>query len=181
MADPRSNQDVAQLVADHHQAIYRYAYRLTGSVQDAEDLAQQVFLIANGKLGQLRNINNTKSWLFAILRNCFLRDRQRWRPMPATDAEVNVDSVAEEAPRGGDAQQQLQGVLDRLPDAFRLIVVMFYFEECSYREIAEQLEIPMGTVMSRLSRARDCLRSLLFEPEEELGRRVATAQREEVR
>ncbi len=52
-----------------------------------------------------------------------------------------------------------------MPDAFRLVVVMFYFEECSYREIAERLEVPIGTVMSRLARAKGHLRSILFEPE----------------
>ena len=75
MADVRSGGDVATLVAEHHQAVYRYAYRLTGSVHDAEDLTQEVFLAAQRKMGQLRNIDAAKSWLFAILRNCFLKDR----------------------------------------------------------------------------------------------------------
>ena len=56
MADARSGPDVAQLVADHHRSVYQYAYRLTGSVQDAEDLTQQVFLIAQRKIGQLRKM-----------------------------------------------------------------------------------------------------------------------------
>lgn len=56
MADERARMDVAQLVAEYHQAVYRYAYRLSGSVPDAEDLTQQVFLLAQQKLGQLRKV-----------------------------------------------------------------------------------------------------------------------------
>ena len=72
MADDRTSMDIAQLVAEHHQAVYAYAFRLSGSVPDAEDLTQQVFLAAQRKLGQLRNLESVRSWLFAILRNCFL-------------------------------------------------------------------------------------------------------------
>ena len=64
----------------------------------------------------------------------------------------------------GDADR-LQQALNRLPEVFRLVVVMFYFEECSYREIADQLQMPIGTVMSRLARAKGQLRSMMFEGE----------------
>ena len=60
MADTQPGPDVAQLVAEHHQAVYRYAYRLTGSVHDAEDLTQQVFLIAQRKMGQLRKMGSAR-------------------------------------------------------------------------------------------------------------------------
>jgi len=164
MADARSGPDIAQLVADHHRAVYQYAYRLTGSVQDAEDLTQQVFLNAQRKIGQLRNMDAAGSWLFAILRNCFLKDRQRRRPALAGDLALNIDLIAEAMPPDGVDGSRLQDALNRLPDAFRLVVVMFYFEECSYREIADQLEMPIGTVMSRLARAKGQLRSM-FEGE----------------
>jgi RNA polymerase sigma-70 factor, ECF subfamily len=171
MADARSGPQIAQLVAEHHQAVYRYAYRLTGSTQDAEDLTQQVFLAAQRHLGSLRNIDSARSWLSAILRNCFLKDRQRRRPALAVDVSVNMDMVpAAPLPRDEVDGDRLQDALDRLPDASRLVVAMFYFEECSYREIAERLAMPIGTVMSRLARAKDYLRSMLFEPEE--GRRT---------
>ena len=70
--------DTAQLVGDHYQAVYRYAYRLTGSVADAEDLTQQAFLTMQQKLGQLRSAECVRSWLYSILRNCFLRSCQSW-------------------------------------------------------------------------------------------------------
>jgi len=178
MADASSGPDIAQLVADHHRAVYQYAYRLTGSVQDAEDLAQQVFLIAQRKIGQLRNMDAAGSWLFAILRNCFLKDKQRRRPALAGDLAMNIDLIAEDEPPERVDGSQLQDALNRLPDAFRLVVVMFYFEECSYREIADQLEMPIGTVMSRLARAKDQLRSMMFEGEKKTRKRRPDAAAE---
>ena len=173
MADARSLPQVAQLVAEHHQAAYRYAYRLTGSVQDAEDLTQQVFMVAQGKIGQLRNVDNARAWLFAVLRNCFLKDRQRRRPALAADLALNMDSVPSAPAKEGVDRDRLQDALDRLPEASRLVLVMFYFEQCSYREIAQRLEMPIGTVMSRLARAKDYLRAILFEPEQGRRRRAA--------
>ena len=178
MADARRGPDVAQLVADHHRAVYQYAYRLTGSVQDAEDLAQQVFLIAQRKIGQLRNMDAAGSWLFAILRNCFLKDKQRRRPALAGDLDLNVDLIPEEGPPEGFDGDRLQEALNRLPEVFRLVVAMFYFEECSYREIADQLEMPIGTVMSRLARARGHLRSMMFDGEQEVRKRRPDAAAE---
>ncbi len=162
MADARTRPDVAQLVAEHHQAVYKYAYRLTGSVQDAEDLTQQVFLVTQKKIEQLRDVERAKAWLFAILRNCFLKDRQRRRPALAMDLSINIDLVSKESPAEGVDRDQLQDALSRLPDAFRLVVVMYYFEDCSYREIAKRLDMPIGTVMSRLARAKGHLRSILL-------------------
>ena len=165
MAEHRSAVNVAQLVAEHHQAVYRYAYRLTGSTQDAEDLAQQVFLVAQRKLGQLRKLDSARKWLFVILRHCFLRDRQRRRPVLAVDLKLNVDSIPADPPGEEIDRDRLQRALDELPEAFRLVLVMFYFEDCSYREIAERLDVPIGTVMSRLARAKGHLRAILFEAE----------------
>jgi RNA polymerase sigma-70 factor (ECF subfamily) len=157
---------IVRLIADYYQPVYRYAYRLSGSATEAEDLTQQVFLIANRNLGQLRNLDSARSWLFRILRNHFLRDRQKSRRIPITDAAVNLDHVAHEIPEIPTVAEidteRLQMALNALPDASRAILGMFYFEECSYKEIAEQLEIPIGTVMSRLARAKSDLREKLL-------------------
>jgi RNA polymerase sigma-70 factor (ECF subfamily) len=174
MADDRARMDVAQLVAEHHQAVYRYAYRLSGSVPDAEDLTQQAFLVAQQKLGQLRSAENARSWLFAVLRNCFLKGRQRHRPAPVANLQLNIDNIPAQVPAPEEIDhQRLQAALDELPEAFRLVVVMFYFEDCSYREIAEQLDLPIGTVMSRLARAKGHLRSRLFAAEPAVPARAA--------
>ena len=173
MADTQCGPNIARLVAEHHQAVYRYAYRLAGSVQDAEDLTQHVFLMAQRKMEQLRKMDNARAWLFAILRNGFLRDRQRRRPLLAGDLAVNLDLVPDSPPKEDVEPDRLQWALNRLPDISRLVVVMFYFEECTYREIADRLDLPIGTVMSRLARARAYLRSFLFEPSYEKQPRPA--------
>ncbi len=158
--------DIRQLVTDHHESVYRYAYRLSGSSADAEDLSQQVFLIAQTKLDQLREVDAARSWLFTILRNCFSKSLRRQQPVPATNLELNVDEIAEEMPLEGPFdEERLQTTLNQLPDEFRIVLLMFFFEDCSYREIADRLGIPIGTVMSRLSRAKGYLRSRLLASE----------------
>jgi RNA polymerase sigma-70 factor (ECF subfamily) len=154
---------LAQLVADHHASVYRYALRLTGAAADAEDLAQQAFLIAQQKGDQVRDAERVRSWLLAVVRNAFLKSRRQRIPMPASGLEIDVASVpqraAEELAIDADA---LRSAIDELPEEFRVPLLMFYFEERSYREIAEQLDLPAGTVMSRLSRAKSFLRRRLF-------------------
>jgi RNA polymerase sigma-70 factor (ECF subfamily) len=173
MVDDAEAMDIAQLVQDHHEGVYRYAFRLTGSAADAEDLSQQVFLTAQQKLGQLRKAESARSWLFAILRNCFLKGQHKWRPIPAEDIRLDVDRIPIEMPdEGGIDPGQLQEALNQLPESYRLVLAMFYFEDCRYREIAERLELPMGTVMSRLARAKSCLRAKLLESERQEAARV---------
>jgi RNA polymerase sigma-70 factor (ECF subfamily) len=166
MADDRMALGIAQLVAEHHQAVYRYAYRLAGSVPDAEDLTQQVFLTAQERIGQLRRKEAARAWLFAILRNNFLKMRQKRRPVPAETLQMDMHAIPAVIPEEADIdRERLQHALDELPAKFRLVLTMFYYEDRSYREIADRLELPMGTVMSRLARAKGHLRARLFSPE----------------
>jgi RNA polymerase sigma-70 factor (ECF subfamily) len=152
-----------QLIVAHSDAMYRYASRLTGQSADAEDLTQQAFLLAQQKLHQLREDDRAAAWLFAIVRSCFLKAcRKRQQLAPA--AEWNLDEIADESPEIDHVdQEKLSKALAELPDEFRVVVLMFYFEDLSYKEIAEQLELPIGTVMSRLSRAKSHLRRRLAE------------------
>jgi RNA polymerase sigma-70 factor (ECF subfamily) len=164
MADQRDAIDLAELVARHHAALYGYAYRLTGAAADAEDLTQQTFLIAQRKLAQLREPAAARSWLFTILRRCFSKTLRRNQPLLAENLQLNIENIPEEIPiEASIDRQQLQRALDGLPPNYRLVLVMFFFEDCSYRQIAEQLEVPIGTVMSRLARAKARLRARLFE------------------
>ncbi len=166
MADNPGVSPIARLVVDHHAEVYRYAYRLTGTTADAEDLTQQTFLNAQMKLSQLRSSDAARAWLFAILRNCYLKSRRRRVPALASNIEMNVYEIPADAPLEPPFdRERLQAALDQMPDEFKIVVLMFYFEECSYREIAERLDIPLGTVMSRLSRAKGQLRGRLFELE----------------
>jgi len=162
--DETVTKDLSALVAEHYAAVYRYAYRLSGTAADAEDLTQQAFLAAQRKLDQLRGMDAARGWLFTIVRNCFLAARRQNQPNVAS-GELRWDELPEEAaaPTAIDSEL-LQRALDALPEEYRLVVLMYYFEDSSYREIAETLEIPVGTVMSRLSRAKACLRAGLWGP-----------------
>lgn len=155
---------IEALIAAHSAALYRYAYRLSGKAADAEDLVQQTFMTACRKLDQVREPERVTAWLYAVLRSCFLKSCRKPQPVPAGPLELKLDQLPA---RGGPPEEldgdQLQLALDQLPLEYKMVVMLFYFEHCSYKEIAERLEVPIGTVMSRLARAKSRLRSLLGE------------------
>ncbi len=169
--------DIRTLVVEHHRDVYRYAFRLSGNEADAEDLTQQTFLIAQQRLAQVREPDKAAAWLFAILRSCFLKSKRKRHPVNATGLELDVESIPDKVSEEDIDAEQLQLAIDELPDEFKLVLVMFYFEECSYKEIAAKLEIPIGTVMSRLTRAKGRLRGHLLrratDREDQLARRPA--------
>lgn len=147
---------IHQLVSEHSKPLFGYGYRLTGSVADAEDLTQQTFMIAHQKLEQLRCSKSAKSWLCAILRSCWLRSIRRKKPTPASHFEIDLDEMLEQESDESSVDEILiQKAISELPDDYRLVLLMFYFEELSYQQIAEKLDVKIGTVMSRLSRAKD--------------------------
>jgi RNA polymerase sigma-70 factor, ECF subfamily len=147
------------LVETHYEALFRYAYRLTGSATDAEDLTQEAFGKALMRFTQLRESDRAKAWLYRILRNIYLhrvRDDKRHRIVPL---DAIGDLPGREADEPPDiSPEKLQSALDELEEGFRTPLILFYFEEFSYREIADQMELPIGTVMSRLARAKAYLR-----------------------
>ncbi len=164
--DPRIDLDLPRLVADHAEVLFRYAFRLSGSSADAEDLTQQTFLIAHQKLSQLREAGSVRGWLFAVLRNAYLKSQENRQRLPLAGATFDIESVPDDVVDNLLVEQeQLQAALNELPDPFKLVVLCYYFEDLSYREIAERLELPVGTVMSRLSRAKNLLRTRLLEAE----------------
>lgn len=159
--------ELARLVSEHHADLYRYAYRLAGNAADAEDLAQQTFLVAQQHLDQVREAAKVRAWLFAVLRNSFCRSRKS--PLAhCVELPEGGAAVPDESSLREDVDSELvQLAVGELAEEFRLVVLMFYFEELSYKEIAAELEIPVGTVMSRLSRAKEHLRKRLFAAMEE--------------
>ncbi|MBM4070681.1 MAG: RNA polymerase sigma factor [Planctomycetes bacterium] len=162
---PGTKRTVQELVEEHYEALYRYAYRLSGSAADADDLTQETFCQAQAKLGQLRDPERAKPWLFSILRNAYLH---RMRDRKVENA-VSLDGVAELPGRPAPAEpdidpQRLQEALNQLPEAFRTPLILYYFEDFSYRDIAEHMEVALGTVMSRLARAKSYLRTRLQNP-----------------
>jgi RNA polymerase sigma-70 factor, ECF subfamily len=162
MATPGSPPSVERLVEEHYASLYRYAYRLAGCSADAEDLVQEAFVKAQAALGQLRDGGRAKPWLFSILRRAFLhrvRDERQAACVPL-DGVGDIPEPLPEALPDIDPEQ-LQAALSELPELYRTPVILFYFEDFGYRDIAEQMELPIGTVMSRLSRAKAFLRARL--------------------
>lgn len=157
-----SEPTIDELVRDHLAAVYGYAYRLAQNPADAEDLTQQTFLTAQQQLGQLREPEAARAWLWSIARRLFLADRRRKTPAlrgDLSDQPCDGDDLALRLPVD---REELDRALSRLTDEQRLVLTRFYFEEASYREIAEECQLPMGTVMSRLARAKRRLRRLLL-------------------
>jgi RNA polymerase sigma-70 factor (ECF subfamily) len=126
-------------------------------------LTQDAFCQAQRKLGQLRDWDRAKAWLFSILRNAYLHRLRAHKHDPV----VSLDGVGDLPQRLPDPlpevdPQRLQQALNELPEAFRTPLILYYFEDFSYRAIAEQMDLPLGTVMSRLARGKAHLRSQLL-------------------
>ncbi|MBY0523495.1 MAG: RNA polymerase sigma factor [Gemmataceae bacterium] len=165
MGLPGSQRSVQQLVEEFYLPLYRYAYRLAGSSGDAEDLTQEAFCKAQLQMTQLRDPKRAKAWLFSILRNAYLhraRSQRLHRQVPLDSVgdlpEPLPDPLPEVEP------ERLQQALNELDEVFRTPVILYYFEDFSYRDIAEQMDLPIGTVMSRLARAKAYLRTRLLQP-----------------
>jgi RNA polymerase sigma-70 factor (ECF subfamily) len=161
-----SDQTFDGWVRQHHRLLYGIAYWWTGSRSDAEELTQEAFFQAYRSRSGLRDIEAVKGWLVGILRHCYAQMNRKSRHK----VEISLDEMIEEFgefnrlnPDRPDLDQALalHQSLESLDERHRLPVVLFYFQDLSYREIAEALELPIGTVMSRLSRAREMLHDRL--------------------
>jgi RNA polymerase sigma-70 factor (ECF subfamily) len=163
MGMPGSPETVQKLVDAHYVPLYRYAYRLSGSAADAEDLTQETFCKAQLRFSQLRDKARARPWLFSILRNAYLHRVRAEKQHPCVPLDA-VGDLAEPAPEPlPDVDpEQLQCALNELPEVYRSPIILFYFEDFGYREIAEQMDLPIGTVMSRLARAKAFLRHRLL-------------------
>jgi RNA polymerase sigma-70 factor, ECF subfamily len=152
-----------QLLALHFEMVFRYAYRLSGCRPAAEDITQEVFLRAFKSIEQLRDPLAERGWLLTITRNEFAR----WCRLTASQRATSTHEDFAVQMEGGESDLErrdwIQAALEQLPPEFRCVVLMFYFEQLSYTEIAEALAIPIGTVMSRLSRAKGQLKRCLDE------------------
>ncbi len=146
-------------------SLYAAALRLSRNPADAEDLVQETYLKAFRAAGQFQPGTNLKAWLFTILHNTFLNTRRRGDKEPLVESEI-VERAAD--PREGAASPEqllldasfdvdLKSALDALPEQFRQAVWLRDVEEFSYAEIAAMLQVPVGTVMSRISRGRQLL------------------------
>jgi len=153
--------DLTRIVEQHYSLLYKFAYRLSGSATDAEDLAQHAFLTAQKKIHQLRSPDRVQPWLLTIVRNSYLKQQRR-----EGRQRVSLESVAEPEmcdPENTEVDsEQLQKILSEMPEDFRVVIILFYFRDMSYKHIAESVDIPLGTVMSRLARGKQYLKRKLM-------------------
>jgi RNA polymerase sigma-70 factor (ECF subfamily) len=158
-------------LSEYVDGLYSYALVLSRNRTEAEDLVQETCLRAIRAMERLRPDSNAKSWLFTILRNIWFNQLRQWRTAPEV-VELDLDGtgpnkVADTAKDphatyvSNVARAEVRTAIQQLPVEFREIIILREYEELSYQEIAAVLKCPLGTVMSRLARARSRLRDLL--------------------
>jgi RNA polymerase sigma-70 factor (ECF subfamily) len=170
-----SNEVFTQLVDAHYAPLYRFALSLARNSSDAGDLVQQTFFVWATKGDSLRDSAKAKSWLFTTLYREFLRGRRRdaratsIEDLPPGEQEIAAEDVDRVAKLDAST---VMAALQSVDEVFRAPLTLFYLEDLSYLEIAEALEVPIGTVMSRLSRGKAQLRAALAQGERGVGNKV---------
>ena len=151
-------------------SLYNFAHWLTQNREEAEDLVQETYAKALKGFSSFQPGTNFRAWIYRILRNTFLTSRTglaatRTVPLETEDDQEQTVAVSHETPESillkQAGQQQVQAALEKVPATFREVLLLCDVEEMSYQEIAETLSVPVGTVMSRLYRARKALRAAL--------------------
>jgi RNA polymerase sigma-70 factor, ECF subfamily len=155
--------DFEKLVACHYGPLHQFAFSLTRDEAEACDLTQQTFFIWATKGHQLRDISKVKTWLFTTLHREFLGSRRKQARFPHVELEyaaADLPTISPATINQLDAEQ-LFNALKELDEVYRATVTLFYLEDYSYNEIAQILDIPLGTVKSRLTRGLQRLHTLL--------------------
>jgi RNA polymerase sigma-70 factor, ECF subfamily len=149
------------VVSHYTPPIYRYCYRMVRSKEDASELAQEVLLRALRAIHRYDPDRSFKTWIFSIARNACVDFHRRKRPIVAEEQVVLThpgESPQAEVLRNERARRVTEA-LDSLEEPYREIIILYHYEHLKYQEIADCLEIPLGTVMNRIFRARQKLRS----------------------
>lgn len=175
----RKQRSFEEEALPHLDTIYRVALRLSGNEAQADDLTQETMLKAYRSWSQYREGTNARAWLLTILRNTFINEYRRARRTGPTVDVTEVESftvfheVQEIDPEGNFFEKivddEVLRAIDALPDEFRETLVLSDVEGLSYAEIAEITEVPVGTVKSRLFRARQALQKQLYDYAVEMG------------
>jgi RNA polymerase sigma factor (sigma-70 family) len=172
-----------QELLPHADALYNFAYHLTYSDADADDLVQETFMKAYRSIDSYHQGTNAKAWMFKILKNAFINEYRRKSKLPDTinyEDYLAVEDTDDEGPSGalvdirddvfaGMMGDEVSGALNALPDDFRTVILLCDMEGFSYEEIAKILDIPIGTVRSRLHRARNMLKEKLKDYAAKMG------------
>lgn len=148
----------------HLADVFRTALRVTGDRAAAEDVIQEVYLQAWRSFGRFESGTNCRAWLYKILFHCVSHQRRKWFRFPQlkeTEEFLEANLVQPEPVPQQVTDEEILAALDGIPQEFRSVVVLADVDEFAYKEIAEILGIPIGTVMSRLSRGRTMLRKRL--------------------
>jgi RNA polymerase sigma-70 factor (ECF subfamily) len=174
---------MSQLIDRYQKHVYNLAYRLCGNYDDASDIAQEAFLRVFHSLANFRGESNFSTWLYRIVTNVFLDERKKQRVRSHNSLEEYLEledsTVArqiedpspgpEEAMAAKERSDLIGAAVLSLPETQRVMIALYHFQERSYEEIAEIMEMPIGTVKSRLNRARLALRNKLDSVRELLG------------
>ena len=163
------------LVTRHQRYVYNLAYRLLHDAHEAQDLAQEAFLRAWKAMGTFRGESKFTTWLYRIVTNlCYNRLPGLQREIAQTEVEA-AETMAQsnsQSPAASvetaDQTAWLHRKVEALPVKYRLVITLFYLQEMSYHEIAETLDVPMGTVKTHLFRARERLKQQLQNHQEDV-------------
>jgi len=153
--------------------LYNVAFKYVGNRYDAEDLVQETLFTAYRKFHQLRDSQKFKSWMFVILRNHFLKWQLKKASVQADEFEdgigylsqlesVSMQQDVASVYESKSEAETIQSILEKLPEKYKTVLIFYYMEDSSYQEIAEMLDVPIGTVMSRLSRAKQMMKKALL-------------------
>jgi len=156
--------DFEEIVLQHYEPLYRFAFSLARTESDAGDLTQHTFYVWATKGHQLRDRSKVKAWLFTTLHRAFLESRRRQARFPHQSLdEIALDDLPKTSPASADNFDcsEVRAALAQVDEIFQAAVSLFYLEDYSYREISQILEVPIGTVKSRLSRGIMQLREVL--------------------
>lgn len=169
----RQREKFWNLAQDQTRFLYNVAFKYAGNHYDAEDLVQETLYTAYNKFHQLRDSGKIKSWMFTILRNHFLKSQRKKTPVQADEYENGIDYLTQLESTSSrqdlayfyerkEEAETIQSILETLPEKYKTVLILYYLEDSSYHEIAEMLGVPIGTVMSRLSRAKQMMKKALL-------------------
>ena len=152
------------IVREHYEPLFRFAMKLTRAESDARDLTQQTFYVWATKGYQLRDLSKVKTWLFTTLNRTFLTGQKRQIRFPHCDLEEVSQQLSAPSPEVIDQadSSQVLPALAEVDDVYQAALVLYYLEDRSYRDIAVTLDVPIGTVKSRIARGIAQLRELFF-------------------
>ncbi len=165
-----SEQIFKELTYPHMKLLYNVALKYTGNVFDAEDIVQETYLMAFNKFHQLKEKDRCKPWMLRILRNNFLKNCQKNKARQRL-TETDYIEFLKQHIRQKDAEELLvddsstrvmKRAIKKLPIKYREVLMLYYMDDMLYKDIAKTLDIPIGTVMSRLTRAREGLKTSLL-------------------